>query len=137
MEQHPYLSPEWLATVRELRAGYRETHGAEDPLLVNYTMTGVPFANDGRADFHLDVRSPLFYEPGHVANPDLWVVTDYETARGIYRDSSWNLERLRSAYASGLLQVEGDLDAIPGWWIDVVQDADHIALWDQIMLITA
>jgi hypothetical protein len=137
MKQHQYLSPEWFDAVRGLRQQYRATKGPDEPLLVNYTITDVPFIDGESASFHLDVRSPLFYEPGHVEKPDLWVVTDYETARRTYRDNSWSLDSIREGYESGLLQVEGDLDRVPEWWIEVVQDSEHIAMWDQIMMVTA
>lgn len=137
MQPHPYLSPEWLEAVRGLREQYRAKKGPDEPLLVNYTITDVPFIDGESAHFHLDVRSPLFYEPGHVDEPDLSIVTDYETARNAYRDSSWNLDSIRKGYASGHLQVEGDLDRIPEWWVEVVQDPEHISLWDQIMMVTA
>jgi hypothetical protein len=137
MQPHQYLSPEWLEAVRGLREQYRATKGPDEPLLVNYTITDVPFIDGESASFHLDVRSPLFYEPGHVDEPDLSIVTDYETARTAYRDSSWNLDSIRKGYASGRLQVEGDLDRIPEWWVEVVQDPEHIAVWDQIMMVTA
>ena len=105
-QQYQYLSPEWLEAVRNLREQYRTAKGPEEPILVNYTITDVPFIGGDPAEFHLDVRSPLFYEPGHIAAPNLSISTDYETARTLYSDASWNLSGIRETFTDGLLNTE-------------------------------
>jgi hypothetical protein len=137
MASYPYLSPEWIEAVREIR-GHHAAHLADRPrIVVNYTITDIPFLDGGTGQYHTDVRSPHFFEPIHDNDAALAVRTDYETARRLFRDSTWNLERLREGYRSGSIEIEGDIDLIPEWWTEAVGNPDELAMYDEIMMVTA
>jgi hypothetical protein len=136
MEQHEYLSPGWLEAVRAVRADYASHHEALDPLIVNYTITDVP-GHDGDAHFHSDARSPLYYEPGHHADAAWAVSTDWATAREIYQDTSWGLDRMSAAYEDGTLVIVGDAEAIRQAWADAIRARDYMEVLDRIAAFTA
>lgn len=136
MEKFEFLSPAWFEATRAVRGEYRSSHETKHGLVGNLTITGVPSLNGGAAVFHVDLRSPLFYEVGHVENADFSLTTDFETAREVYQDASWGLVRLQDGYADGTIQATGDIDAIRDFWIDVIRDPDHVTVFDQIMEFT-
>jgi hypothetical protein len=137
MISYPYLSPDWIEAVGEIRKRRVEVNASYPQFVVNYTISDIPFLDGGTADFHTDIRSPHFFERGHDADASLTVRTDYETARRIYRDSTWSLDRLRESYGSGAIAIEGDLELIPQWWTEVVSSPDQVAMYDEIMMMTA
>lgn len=136
MASYPYLSPDWIEAVRKIRMRHAEDSTPYPPVVVNYTVSDIPFLDGGSADFHTDVRSPHFFERGHQADAALTVRTDYETARNIYRDATWSLDRLREGYRSGAIEMEGDIELIPEWWTEVVSHPDQVAMYDEIMMVT-
>ena len=135
-EQFEYLSPEWIEATRAIRGEYRKRLGVKQQLIVNYTITEFPFADSGTAEFHLDVASPLFYDVGHVDDPDFWLKTDYQTMREVYQDASFPRDRLREGYDDGTIEIDGDADVLRAYWADVIRDSDRIELFDRIMEIT-
>jgi len=137
MEKHAYLSPEWITESRRIRGDYRLEHGESHSLVANYTITDIPFLKGGKAEFHLDLQSPLFYETGHVESADFQITTDYETAHEVYKDTSWGLDRLQDGYTDGSIQITGKVDELREFWADVIREPGHIDMYDQIMEITA
>jgi hypothetical protein len=137
MDKFDFLSADWVEESRRLRGVYRDEHGESHRLVANYTITDVPFLDGGTAEFHLDFQSPLFYEKGHVESADYQIATDYETARTIYHDTSWGLDRLRDAYSDGSIQIEGPVEELREFWADVIREPDHIEMYDRIMEFTA
>ena len=136
MEQHEYLSAGWLEAVREVRARYAAGHKPLPPLLVNFSISDIP-GYDDEAHFHSDARSPLYFEPGHVDAAVWTVVTDYATAREIYRDTSMGLDRVAQAYEDGSLAIEGDVEAIREAWADAIRARDYLEVYDAIAALTA
>jgi hypothetical protein len=136
MAPHPYLSSEWIEAVREIR-GRHAAHLAHRPrIVINYTITDIPFLDGASAEFHTDVRSPHFFELNHDNDAALAVRTDYETARQLYSDSTWSLDRLREGYGSGSIAIEGEIELIPEWWTEAVGHPDELAMYDEIMMVT-
>ena len=105
---HPFLSEEWIAAAREIRARYEDEAPRIDiPIRMNQVVTKVPFG-DGTIRSHLDTSSGvLVMELGHLENPDLTVTTDYETARHIFlmRDPQLGMQ----AFLSGKVRIDGDM----------------------------
>ena len=82
---NPFLSAEWIAEARVIRAKY-EDQAPKIPISIrmNQVITKVPFG-DGTINSHLDTSSgELVMELGHLETPDLTVTTDYATARHIF-----------------------------------------------------
>lgn len=136
MEKHEYLSPGWLEAIREVRARYASTHDTLSPLIVNFTISDVP-GHDGAAEFHLDARSPLYYEPGHHADPAYAIATDYATAKEIYGDTTWGMEKLTAAHEAGTLTLDGDPDEVREAWADAIRARDYMEVLDEIAQLTA
>lgn len=112
MPSYPFLSDEWIAAARTIRAEVAAEPGHEAPaapaaVRMNQVITEVPFG-DGTLDAHLDTSSgALEMETGHLDDPDVTVTLDYETARSIFVDGT--LERGMKAFMDGKIRVQGDM----------------------------
>jgi putative sterol carrier protein len=109
---YPFLSDEWIAEARKIRAEMADMPGAEPPaaagvVRMNQVITDVPFG-DGKLDAHLDTSSgTLEMETGHLDNPDVTVTLDYETAKAIFVDGT--LDAGMQAFMAGKVRVQGDM----------------------------
>lgn len=108
MAKFAFLSDEWVAEARRLRAEYEgKVPAAAVVVRMNHVITEVPFG-DGRVLSHLDTSSG---EPeidlGHLEAPDLTVTTDYTTARSILIDA--DAQAAMNAFLSGRIKVDGDI----------------------------
>ena len=113
MPSYPFLSDEWIAEARTIRADVPPPaaagDGATPPTTVrmNQVITDVPFG-DGRLDAHLDTSSGILeMETGHLEHPDVTVTLDYETAKAIFVDGT--LEAGMKAFMDGKVRVQGDM----------------------------
>ncbi len=115
MPTYPFLSDEWIAAARTIRAEIAAPDpGGEAPVTVapasvrmNQVITDVPFG-DGRLDAHLDTSSgTLEMEIGHLDQPDVTVTLDYATAKAIFVDGT--LEAGMRAFMDGKVRVQGDM----------------------------
>ena len=112
MPTYPFLSDEWIAEARKIRAEMAGVPGAEPPaaaavVRMNQVITDVPFG-DGKLDAHLDTSSgTLEMETGHLDNPDVTVTLDYETAKAIFVDGT--LDAGMQAFMAGKVRVQGDM----------------------------
>ena len=111
MPTFPFLSDEWIAEARKIRAEMadpaREAAAAPTSVRMNQVITDVPFG-DGRLDAHLDTSSgTLEMETGHLEQPDVTVTLDYETAKAIFVDGT--LEAGMKAFMDGKVRVQGDM----------------------------
>jgi hypothetical protein len=74
---------------------------------MNQHITDVPFG-DGELQAHLDTTSgEVELEFGFLADADLQVTLDYETARAIFVDL--DAQAAMAAFLSGKIRVDGDL----------------------------
>jgi hypothetical protein len=105
---HDFLSDEWIAAVREIRA--RHEHlipeiGAS--IRINQVITEVPFG-ESPLNTHIDTSSgALTFDLGHLDEPDAVMETDYATARELIvgRDPAVIMQ----AFMAGKIRVQGDM----------------------------
>jgi hypothetical protein len=106
---YPFLSDEWIAEARKIRAEVADpqVEASPSPVRMNQVITDVPFGS-GRLDAHLDTSSgTLEMETGHLEDPDVTVTLDYETAKAIFVDGT--LEAGMKAFMDGKVRVQGDM----------------------------
>lgn len=108
MGKFAFLSDDWVAAARKLRAEYEgKVPPAAVVVRMNQVITEVPFG-EGKVLSHLDTSSG---EPeldlGHLDAPDLTVTTDYATARAILIEG--DAQAAMSAFLSGKIKVDGDI----------------------------
>lgn len=108
MARYAFLSDEWVAEARRIRAEYA---GKVPPVPVairmNQVVKGVPFG-DGVLEAHLDTSSgELDLETGHLESPDLTITADYETVKSILIEG--DVQVAMQAFFSGRIKVDGDI----------------------------
>ena len=106
MSKHQFLSDDWFAIVDRLV----EDMGAEAPahadLVMNLVVNETPFGAERH--LHVGARSGRgHWGIGHVADAELTVTTDYETAREILL--SGDPQAGINAFMNGKVKVQGDL----------------------------
>ena len=110
MPTYPFLSDEWIAEARKIRAemsGSEPAAPAAATVRMNQVITEVPFGS-GKLDAHLDTSSgTLEMETGHLENPDVTVTLDYDTAKAIFVDGT--LDAGMKAFMEGKVRVQGDM----------------------------
>jgi putative sterol carrier protein len=111
MPTYPFLSDEWIAEARKIRAEMadpaREAAPPSASVRMNQVITEVPFG-DGTLEAHLDTSSgTLEMETGHLADPDVTVTLDYATAKAIFVDGT--LDAGMQAFMAGKVRVQGDM----------------------------
>ncbi len=115
MPTYPFLSDEWIAEARRIRAEMADADGpqagaATTTVRMNQVITDVPFG-PGRLDAHLDTSSgTLEMETGHLEKADVTVTLDYETAKAIFVDGT--LEAGMKAFMEGKVRVQGDMQKL-------------------------
>jgi SCP-2 sterol transfer family len=108
VSQYPFLSDEWLAQARQIRAEFK---GKAAPIPVSIRMNqiihGVPFG-EGTVNAHVDTSSgELEIETGHLDAPDLTITIDYDTAKAILVDG--DAQAAMQAFLGGKIKVDGDI----------------------------
>lgn len=108
MTQYPFLSDEWVAEARRIRAEFR---GKTPEILVSVRMNQiiqeVPFG-DGTISAHVDTSSgELEMETGHLESPDVTITIAYETAKAILVDG--DTQAAMQAFLGGKIKVDGDI----------------------------
>jgi putative sterol carrier protein len=111
MPTYPFLSDEWIAEARKIRAEMadpeREAAPPSASVRMNQVITEVPFG-DGTLEAHLDTSSgTLEMETGHLTDPDVTVTLDYATAKAIFVDGT--LDAGMQAFMAGKVRVQGDM----------------------------
>jgi hypothetical protein len=133
---NPFLSPEWIAEARLIRAKF-EGQAPKIPVSIrmNQVVKNVPFG-DGVIHSHIDTSSgELVMDLGHLESPDLTVTTDYATARAIFLEQ--DPQAGMQAFLSGKVKVEGDMTKMMQMQIAMPKDdlAEKVAA--EIMAITS
>ncbi|MDQ3980122.1 MAG: SCP2 sterol-binding domain-containing protein [Actinomycetota bacterium] len=108
MSAYPFLSDEWVAEARRIRAEHAG-EGITVPTVVrmNQVITEVPFG-EGTVQANLDTSSgELVMELGHLESPDVTVTLDYETAKAIFVEGT--AQAGMQAFMAGKVRVDGDL----------------------------
>ena len=105
---HPFLSDEWMAAARAIR----DKHADGAPpvpyqIRMNQIVTDVPFG-DGTLKTFLDTSTgAIVMEKGELANADVTVTTDYETAKEMFVSGDPNAAL--TAFMAGKIRIQGDL----------------------------
>jgi hypothetical protein len=108
VKQYQFLSDEWVAEARRIRAEFKGK-APEIPVSVrmNQIIRDVPFG-DGTIEAHVDTSSgELEMETGHLDSPDLTITIGYDTAKAILIDG--NAQAAMQAFLGGKIKVDGDI----------------------------
>ena len=112
--RYPFLSPEWIAAMRELRAEYAVAEAAapdlgDNPTLqlaANVTVTDPPFADEAILG-HIDTTGPtLMLEEGHLDSPDFGIELPWELAKQLFVDR--DPAQVMPALLGGAIKLTGD-----------------------------
>ncbi len=108
MATYPFLSDEWIAAAKEIRAKYEgEAQAVPHQVKMNLVVTEVPFGS-GSIDAHMDTSSGgLELDLGHMEGSELKVTLDYQTAKSILVEG--NPQAGMQAFMAGKIKVEGDM----------------------------
>lgn len=110
-----FLSEEWVKAVRAIRDSY-DHRAAPVPLpalRVNLTITGAPeeLGDGGTVHAHADTSgSALVLDLGALADPDLTMTVDYETAYALLVEQRPNA--VLGALLMGRIKISGDFSAL-------------------------
>ena len=116
--RYPFLSPEWIAAMRELRADYADheaeaanaTADAALQLAANVTVTDPPFADEAILG-HIDTTGPaLLIEEGHLDNPDFGIEVPWALAKQLFIDR--DPTQVMPALFGGAIKLTGDSSKI-------------------------
>lgn len=131
---HPFLSDPWIEEVHRIKATHEGTPIDQDGVVVNATITGVPFG-PGRMELHSAHGPVIGLVPGHVTDADFEITLDYAIARELIMDRSLNV--LEQAITADQISITGDRAAFRDWWHSRIGNPDAVLLDDQIRDITA
>jgi len=133
---HPFLSDEWIAAARDIRAKYSDVSAKVSiPMRINQVVTAVPFG-DGTVVSHIDTTSgEVMMELGALDAPDATITTDYATARALFVDQ--DQAAAMQAFMSGKVKVEGDMMKIMSMQTAIPQDEVAKTIAEEIRAITA
>ena len=107
--RYPFLSDEWMAAAREIRARHviDESDVPAEPIRMNQVITDVPFG-DGTVWSYLDTSDgALVLELGELEEPDLTVMTDWETAKTVFVEQ--DIAAATQAFLQGRIRVQGNM----------------------------
>ena len=133
---HPFLSAEWIAAAREIRAKYEtQTPKITQKIRMNQIITDVPFAG-GTVRSFIDTTSGNFIlDLGELPSADVTVSTDYVTARKIFLEQ--DAAAAMQAFMSGQIKVQGDIVMLMSLQTTVPQTELAAQVAAEIMAITA
>jgi hypothetical protein len=108
MATYQFLSDEWLAEARAIRAEFNGKGASiEHSIRMNLVIGMVPFG-EGTVEAHVDTSSgELVLDTGHIDPVDLKVSLDYDVAKAILVEG--NPQAGIQAFMSGKIKVEGDI----------------------------
>lgn len=133
---HAFLSDEWIAAAREVRARHADDQREVNvEITMNQIITDVPFG-DGTIESYLDTSTgTLILELGQLDDPDVTITTDYDTAKSIFVDR--NFEQAMQAFMSGKIRVQGDMMKLMALQAAIPDDEQGRAVAADIQAITA
>jgi hypothetical protein len=111
MPTYDFLSDEWLAEARAVRAEFDGKGAAiEHSIRMNLVVNEVPFG-EGTINAHADTSSgSLVLDIGHIDPADLKVTVDYGVAKAILVEGDPNAGI--QAFMQGKVKVEGDISKL-------------------------
>ena len=104
---HPFLSPDWIAAVREIRDEYRDHVGpTEIEVRANVTITEAPFDTQEILG-HIDTTGgALTLEEGHLDDHDFGIEMQYAVAYQIFVDR--DPQAVMGVLIGGQVKLTGD-----------------------------
>jgi len=132
MSAHPFLSPEWIVAARAIRDEYAgRSPEPTEPVKANLVVTDAPFS-DEEITGHVDTTgSSIIIDEGHVADAELTVSTDYDTAKMFFVDR--DPAKAMEAFMLGKILVTGDVAKVLGFAsAPPPTDPDDMALAQEI-----
>jgi hypothetical protein len=128
VQRYPFLSEEWLAEARRVRAEFKgRTPEFPVPVRMNQIIQDVPFG-DGTIKAHLDTSSgELEIDTGHLDSPDLTITIGYDTAKALFVDG--DAQGAMQAFLGGRIKVDGDITKLIA-----LQTAGTSAVTDSVAL---
>jgi hypothetical protein len=108
LTKYAFLSDEWVAEARAIRAEYADrTPPVPVSVRMNQIVRNVPFG-PGTIEAYLDTSSgQLDLEVGHLESPDVTITVDYDTAKALLVDG--DPSAAMQAFMSGRIKVDGDI----------------------------
>jgi len=102
-----FLSDEWMLEAKKIREESGGGVAVPHKIKMNLNITEVPFG-DNPFEAHMDTSSgEMEMDTGHVADPELTVTVDYDTAKAIFVDN--NPQAGMQAFMAGKIKVQGDM----------------------------
>jgi hypothetical protein len=110
---HPFLSPEWIRAVADIRDEYRDRVGTtEFAIRANVTVTGAPFAESTIAG-HVDTTGgAISLDEGHLPESDVQVEVGYDLARQLFVER--DPQAILNALLGGKVKLTGDSSKVLG-----------------------
>ncbi len=113
MEKYPFLSPEWIDKVRELRQAHVEEYGtpAMDVLIrMNQVVTDIPFGT-GELEVYIDSSGGFIdIELGQLSDAEIAIRIDYETAKAVF--VNLDVQAAMAAFMAGKIRITGDFSKL-------------------------
>lgn len=134
MQPETFLSEEWLTQVRLIKAEHLGTAVDEPGMVVNATITGVPFGNPTR-ELHSAHGPVVGWEPGHEPDATLSFTIDYALARELVLDTTFAV--LTQATGTQQFFIDGDVEALRSWWTHRIGNPEAASLDDAVRAVTA
>ena len=134
MQPQQFLSDDWVAQVRAVKAAHEGNPIDQPGLVVNATITGVPFGPDTR-DLHSTHGPVLGWEPGLDPAATLAIRLDYRLARELILDTTFDV--LSQAIDAGQIVIDGDAAELRSWWSHRIGNPDAVTLDDEVRALTA
>lgn len=132
---HPFLSDEWIAEARAIRASHDDAPNVTVSVRMNQVITDVPFG-DGTVYSYLDTSSgELLLELGQLEDPEVTITTDYDTAKSIFVDQ--DAAFAMHAFMGGKIRVQGDMMKLMALQAAAPVDDTSRIVAEQIKAITA
>ena len=132
---HQFLSDEWFEAAKAIRDKYAAQAGAVPyKVRMNQVITAAPFEGGEVAMFIDTTDGQMHLDKGALADPEVTVTTDYETAKAILvnQDAAAGMQ----AFMSGKIKVQGDMTKLMAMQ-SAPPDAIAKAVADEIKAITA
>jgi hypothetical protein len=132
---HPFLSEEWMAAARDIRATYEgQVPAVTQSIRINQVVTDVPFG-EGTIHSYLDTSSgEVVMELGELEAADATITTDYATAKAIFVDGDQAVAM--QAFMGGKIKVQGDMMKLMAMQTAMPNDAISQQIAEEIRAIT-
>lgn len=131
-----FLTDEWMAAARELRAQYEERlPDVTIAVRINQVVTDVPF---GEGTIHAYIDSSdgnLDLELGELDEADVTLTIDYDTARAMVVDQDPAI--VMQAFMAGKIKVQGDMMQLMAMQTAVPANEASVELAAELQAITA